>query len=68
MLMCVFLMHIAQRPRVQRAPGLPRALLLQGRVRPLFFGAERFAKTRADVRREDETAYSIVIARLDRAT
>jgi hypothetical protein len=51
-------MHM--RPRVQRAPGLPCALLL--------FGGGANLQTSGAVRRENEESHLVVIARLDRAT
>jgi hypothetical protein len=47
------------RPRVQRAPGLPCALLLLG---------ANDLQTSDKACRENEKSYSVVIARLDRAT
>ena len=46
--MCVFLLPLHMRPRVQRAPGLPCALL--------FVGANEFAKLGRSVSREHEVA------------
>src|ERR1700760_4704727 len=56
MLVCVFLAaHLHTRPRVQRAPGLPRALFFEGRVRPLFEGRRKlFVKLGRSVSRECE--------------